>query len=160
MSGKRLCVTYLPLSIPPRRERDPERRAGHTSRRIIRDCLPTDERPWKFRLTTTETTEIVSDESRQGRSRPWLPLSKRNHRSPRVLATAVATNHRLSTFIRKGEMVPDESPFAGYNKIADENYRGTAASLANNYATRIFASRKFFSGKYTTCLLLSPWKFA
>lgn len=34
-------------------------------------------------------------------------------------------------------MVLDESPFAGYNKITDENYRGAAASPANNYATRL-----------------------
>lgn len=56
-------------------------------------------------------------------------------------------SHRLLPSIiaiRKNEMVPDESPFAGYNKIADENYRDATTSLINNMR-RVFC--EFFIGE-------------
>lgn len=57
--------------------------------------------------------------------------------------------HRLLpsiTTIRKGEMVPDESPFAGYNKTADENYRDATTSLINN-TRRVFCESYIFTGE-------------
>lgn len=78
--------------------------------------------------------------------RPDKAVRGRGSRCRSEIIDPPGCSHRLLpsiTIIRKGEMVPDESPFAGYNKITDENYRDGTACLINN--TRCVVCESIFT---------------